>query len=819
MIDIAKFQLALAKYKDSFIENFKKEKYKWQAVKFFLDNWDINSPDFAQTVKVAFSKHINLLDNRNNFPLAQIVDFAKADCEAMRNSFKLLYDDNVNLSSRIESFKAEMERIRGQYDPGTWKTLYQDENPISIYLRFRFPDKYYIYKFGECKNAAAYFNTDYFLKKGDGINNINTCYKFYDELCELLKKDTELISLYQSVLDNTTYPDGAFKLLTDDFVFYVSRYICAKTSTLSSKPVDVCWYVGAAWSQGQKDYADEFIDKGIWVNGFPDKLVDVVNSINVGDHIAIKSSYVLKKGLPFDINGGFASVMRIKAIGVVTENAGDGHNLKVDWDINYDGSKIWYFYTNRTTVWKVSRQTSWCSADLLDFTFAEKEQDYDKFLNDTYWRNLYGLDNINTQDDSADEFVSYPVEYKKYIDQLLQKHNIILHGAPGTGKSYTAKNIAKALGCTDNEIGFIQFHPSYDYTDFVEGLRPTPPDEKGNIGFERKDGVFVQYCNQALKNLVDSGKSTQQISHLKAVETEYYQLIEDFQNDKVTSLALRTPDKSMDIVRISDKGNLILKASHSSYDVEYVLSLDRILKLADVFQDKKALDSVSNIDKEIRSVIGGCNTSSFWAALSYLYKKIGNSKKFVEVVDKKKYVFIIDEINRGDISKIFGELFYSLEPSCRGIEGSVRTQYSNMVEEPNLFDQQLGITDANNYGHFFIPDNVYIIGTMNDIDRSVENMDFAMRRRFVFQEITAEESAQSMGITCPNMKRLNDEIEKVLGRDYQVGGYYFLDNKEGRQTLEQLWQDTIEPLLREYLRGTRDAQAKLEEFKIAFYGN
>ena len=166
------------------------------------------------------------------------------------------------------------------------------------------------------------------------------------------------------------------------------------------------------------------------------------------------------------------------------------------------------------------------------------------------------------------------------------------------------------------------------------------------------------------------------------------------------------------------------------------------------------------------------------------------------------------------IFQIFGELFFSVDPDYRGIKGKIFTQYQNLIKDGDIFKNG-----------FYIPDNVYIIGTMNDIDCSVESMDFAMRRRFVFYEITAEESAKAMGIDYSDgspMKRLNDAIEAKLGTDYQIGGSYFKDYKDklnDKTALKELWENSLKCLLREYLRGQRDSKTTLDDFESAFYGN
>ena len=264
------------------------------------------------------------------------------------------------------------------------------------------------------------------------------------------------------------------------------------------------------------------------------------------------------------------------------------------------------------------------------------------------------------------------------IELLMQNRNLILTGAPGTGKTYLAKQIASEIG----KYKFVQFHPSYDYTDFVEGLRPK--NDNGNIGFERKDGVFKEFCKEALNN------------------------------------------------------------------------------------------------------------------------------------QSSNFVFIIDEINRGEISKIFGELFFSVDSGYRGEKGKVQTQYANLIEDGDEFKDG-----------FYIPENVYIIGTMNDIDRSVESMDFAMRRRFAWKEIKSEDTQETIlkdlenlkDETIKRMNNLNKVIrnkETNLSEAYCIGAAYFKKIKDYEGDFNKLWENHLEGLLFEYTRGMPNQATILKELKNAY---
>lgn len=422
------------------------------------------------------------------------------------------------------------------------------------------------------------------------------------------------------------------------------------------------WFVGAAFGRTQ-DQFDRFLRDGMWEISEPGpRQREQVLSMQPGQRIAIKSTYVRRQNLPFDNRGRPVSVMAIKAIGTITGNPGDGERIAVDWQPGFE-AREWYHYTYQPTIWEVYPDKD-MARRLIAFAFGGAAQDYDWFLaNMSNWREAAAAE-------AEDE--AQPDRRKR------SPVNLILYGPPGTGKTWStvAEAVRLCLGLDPadpllveearrpylraeyerlrelGQIGFVTFHQNYAYEDFIEGREPKAL-PGGGFELAERDGIFVRMARDA-----------------------------------------------------------------AASDEEHVL--------------------------------------------------------------------IIDEINRANISKVFGELITLIEPDKRkGMANAValRLPYS---QKP-----------------FSVPANLHIVGTMNTADRSIALLDTALRRRFLFRELPPQPERLPERVGDVPLRRvletINDRIEYLVDREHRIGHAFFLgDGGKDQAAIDATMRDKVIPLLQEY---------------------
>jgi len=405
-----------------------------------------------------------------------------------------------------------------------------------------------------------------------------------------------------------------------------------------------------------------------------------------------------------------------------------------------------------------------------------------------------------------------------FSSMLIESKNLIFRGAPGTGKSFLAKEIAADIisngyfddykllnGEQKKQVEFVQFHPNYDYSDFVEGLRPKINDD-GSMGFELQDGIFKKFIARARKNYEDSQKSREIVEKEVTIQESITEFFSDIGFGVDT---FKTVNGNEFTINGVDDRHIYISIPRNASINKLALNMDEVRQMLESGQDFEKI-------KDITSFFGKTFTQQGYSYDFAIYKAIKAKKSTISKAkakqeELKKYIFIIDEINRGEISKIFGELFFAIDPGYRGKAGEISTQYSNLHSDPNE--------------KFYIPENVYIIGTMNDIDRSVDSFDFAMRRRFRFVELKADERLEMLASleneeleaeAIRRMTALNKAIVEVedLNENYQIGASYFLKLKT--LDFDQLWTDYLQPLLQEYIHGMYDEEGIMNRFARAY---
>ena len=833
MINLEKLAPIIEGYKTYFPEHWKNEQYKWEAVKHFQDNWDIEAEDFGAMFKKATEKAGNLLGSAHSYPRGMILEFAKADNEAVRQMFIKLYDESVDLSERIETFVNTSEELRIKYNDGTWNNHYQNTNAISVYLWLRCPDKYYIYKYEIYRDVANELESSFQPKKRYSPNNIVGGYAMYDEICSALQVDKDIREMLDNALTENCYPDTNLKTLTIDFGFYLCRFYHdeqnkgteelslgdvkldddTEEKTLSvlpddDMPVINTWLLNYNPSIWDWDKQDDELNYG-----------NIKKIVNSGGTVFLSwkcASKKIKQGdRVFIIKLGSAP-RGIFATGYATSGSFDSEYTEDDGTISSE------------------RLVDICITGVLDYHTEEilpQKLLKEKFPEQQWSPQGSGIsirpdaakwliENFGKTTPKDNSIVASNSEFLKYFAPLIQAIREL--GCSATRKEVHEK-VIELMDISEDELSI-----TYEKTGAIKVLN--------QIDFARNDLAHEGLISSETKGIwaltelgmnIDMTMELAGLIHMKWVKintakrkgepipeidlSKYYKkridskyikddfireaFITESQYNKLFSLILR---KKNIILQGAPGVGKTFSAKRLAYSIIGEKNENRVC-MVQFHQNYSYEDFIMGYRPN--------DSGGFDLQSGVFYNFCGRCKENPD----KPYFFIIDEINRGNLSKIFGELLMLIETDKRGDKHKINLVYGGTV--------------------FYIPDNLYIIGMMNTADRSLAMIDYALRRRFSFYTMhPAFEKADENGfsdyakeISCTlyhsvieTIIKLNKAIKEdsALGKGFEIGHSYFVpDNPEviDDEWVKNVVEYEIIPLIEEYWFDNDSEREKWKE--------
>lgn len=779
----------LAQYKENLDAWIPEEIYKWRAVKCFQDHWNPDAHDFAQMLKDSLRQSRNLLDHGRAYPRKMITNFAEAEPETVRQMFRNLFSEDRSLTERVSAFSLEADGLLTRHKTkASMKRHYQSDRTICTYLFFAYPDRYYLYQFRKLRDFAAEVEYDLDCKTGEP-QNIYTYMELADQVRNEVQQDPELIQKVTSRLDDTCYQDEQLHLLTDDLIYFGCQI-----------------HRGKYWP-AISDY-----DPGITTEDWQELLQSRDICTRECEEI-LEQIYVL---------GGEATCTQLSA--------------------RYGNTPSYYNMSLIRLAKRVHAQTNCPLAQTED---GEKKWWPILFIGRTALQGQSGTYSWKLRDELEDALEFLP--QKEVNNPMPFAKNTILYGPPGTGKTYQTVNYAVAIieekslkevqaenheevlkryrqYRQDGRIKFTTFHQSFGYEDFMEGIRPVFAEDReensGDISYEIADGVFKKFCATAQPPAVDPNQNPYGFSESPTIWKvslantgdnpvraycmkhgcirigwdEYGETITDDMDyhvgGKTVLNAFLSRMQPGDIILSCYTAHSIDAIGVVTGEPEWHPEFDHYKRLRAVkwlVQGKNIGIAEFRLEKSLTlSTVYRLNTTV--ATVIDVLKKNGFSGAAPAKGTKGPYVFIIDEINRGNISKIFGELITLIEPSKRLGE-----------------NEELQAKLPYSHEAFGIPNNVYLLGTMNTADRSIALLDTALRRRFSFVEMMPDsgvlDGIEVEGISISSLLiTLNRRIEVLFDREHTIGHAFFTSLRQSPsiQTLGEIFRDKVVPLLQEY---------------------
>ena len=800
MIDHAKLEPVLSGYQTYFPKYWPHgEDFKWEAAQQFHDHWDINAADFGEMFKEATAKVFSLLDTGYAYPRAMILNFAAADCEATRAMFRSLFDESIGLSPRIIAFQAAAEALRIKYNDGSWNNHYQNTSAISVYLWLRYPDQYYIYRYSVTRDISTALNFNAPPKRDGSVESLLNSYRLYDELRAALSQNEAITRMIRSAIEAAPagkyWPDTHWNIAAIDLGFYLSRFYLAEQKAAQMQ---------TGWFPAKSEY-DPGITTAQWSTLLQDASVFTPEALRVMKCMLDYGGQATCKQLAikYGETSNFYISNSCHLAKRVAEKTGcrimprDNESMRW-WPILYvgkntstkaDGTYIWRLRDELLQALKkadlskvptaaaageaTSRHYWWLTANPKIWSYSSlrvgEEQTYTLYNDNGNKRRIFQ----NFLDAKAGDLVigyeANPVKRVVALAKITQESN---------GKE-------------------IYFEKTESLTSPIEyaALKAAPELEKMEF-FVQPNGSLFKLSEGEYNFILDLIRDENPVPVRQAVSDSYTKA--DFLHD----VFLSEPRYTMLVSLLRRKKNVILQGAPG---------------VGKTYAAKRLAYSMMGQADPSRVEFVQFHQNYSYEDFMLGYRPDGSGFKLTEGVfyrfcqkasndPEREYFFLIDEINRGNLSKIFGELMMLIESDHRGEK----------------------ITLAYNGMPFYVPENLYIIGMMNTADRSLALIDYALRRRFSFFEIEpaftsdgflhyqAALDNETFNALVEQIKKLNLEIKNdpVLGPGFRIGHSYFCLDAPAACTTDWMCsvvEFDILPTLAEYWFDAPDKLHRWEE--------
>ena len=802
-------QDAVQYYKENIDRYWADENYKWIGAEHFQEKWNAETENFPAMLKESLALSFNLLSGAMYYPSRMIVELAEYDSEGVRNLFKDLFDETRSFVERYTSFRSGCETILNRYrdsapEHSKAKNHYQDLRAICVYLSFRYPEKYYLYKsrmYTDFKKLIDY------TENSSEVDPIGKNYDNFVRICqaviEEVRKDPELLAMQKERVETTKgcVSDSELHLLAQTIIYVAPNMDDDKEY----------------WPS--KEEYDPQISTSKWIELLKDKELTSENNLRM-------LALMLDFGSPATCSQladryGLSANFFNKGSSAYAEQVAKKTGCPVPPERNNANARWWpILFVGRpaakeekgTYVWKMRDELK-AALEQMDLPEIGEEMQMKVGKQIALNTILFGPPGTGKTYNTV--LYAVAIVEDKSVDEIMEEAKRDYKGVKSRYDSYKDARL----------IAFTTFHQSYGYEEFIEGIRPvldnSENDTAKDVSYQLRDGLFKEFCGRAICPVVkDQEKdlglnrnpvvwkvslegSGDNVTRKECLENDHIRIGWDEYGPEINDKTVYTYggeiilDAFINRMQIGD----IVLSCYSKSEIDAIGVVTGDYEWGEEYSVYRRVRKVKWLVKNIRENILRINNGAN-LTLSSVYRLKISLSDVMDIVRKyspeeavepaQNYVFIIDEINRGNISKIFGELITLIEPTKR----------LGMPEETKIILPCSG-------EQFGVPSNVYILGTMNTADRSIALMDTALRRRFEFREMMPDTkvlegiqvSAEGETLDVAQMlQAINTRIEYLYDREHTIGHAFFtgLRDNPSIDLLADIFQNKVVPLLQEY---------------------